>query len=120
MSDLLNDSQQVRSGLDLFARFLLGVHRLMLMLATPRRHRFQTPLLSARYGEMMTEFFGTAAIPLEPLGCLEQTNQFRRVFDLFEAVNHLQALVDACGRQLGVRHQGVILRVDVTPFDASR
>ena len=63
MSDLLNDSQQVRSGFDLFARFLLRVHRVMPMLATPRRHRFQTPLLRARYGEMMTEFFGTAAIP---------------------------------------------------------
>src|SRR2546428_12563034 len=33
----------------------------MPMLATPRRHRFQTALLRTRYGEMMTEFFGTAA-----------------------------------------------------------
>ena len=47
MSDLLNDSQQVRSGLDLLARFLLRVHRVMPMLATPRRHRFQTALLRA-------------------------------------------------------------------------
>src|SRR5262245_49993294 len=53
------------------------------------------------------------------LADLEVADQFRYVLHLLEAVNHLQRIVDLLGRQLRLRHQRPVLRVDVAPLDVA-